>query len=128
MECVYRLFFAGAGCAVVTIVMALCNYNPTVFIIGVLAYAFATGLCYAAFSATLLFAIGKKSAATRYAVLASLGNVSVVYMTALDGRVHDAYNSKMMLLFESFAALVFVGICIVVVKWMRGRGWIMNKA
>jgi MFS transporter, PAT family, beta-lactamase induction signal transducer AmpG len=114
-------FFAGTICALVTIVMALCSYTPVVFIGGVLLYAFALGLCYSAFSATLLFAIGKKSAATRYAVLASLGNISVVYMTALDGRVHDAYNSKIMLLFESFAGLVFVGICIIVVKWMRGR-------
>ncbi len=34
-----------------------------------------------------LFAIGRGAASTKYAALSSLGNVPVVYMTALDGWV-----------------------------------------
>ncbi len=114
-------FFACVSCAAVTIVMALCNYTPTVFIVGVLVYAFAVGLCYAAFSATLLFAIGKKSASTKYALLSSFGNIPVVYMTFFEGKLHDAFNSKIMLLFESFAGLLFITIAIIVIKQMKRK-------
>lgn len=120
-------FFTGTLCALVTIVMALCGNSPTVFIIGVLAYAFVLGQCYAAFSATLLFAIGKKSASTKYALLSSFGNIPVVYMTALDGKIHDAFNSKAMLLFESFAVIPFIIIGVVVVRWMSKKNLIKKQ-
>src|SRR5437868_684389 len=57
--------------------------------VGVLAYALFCGMGYAAFSAIVLFAIGRGVASTKYALPSSVGNIPVVYMTALNGWVHD---------------------------------------
>jgi hypothetical protein len=68
--------------------------------IGVLAYALASGMAYAAFSAIVLLAIGRGAAATKYATLSSLGNLPVVYMTAANGWVHDRFGTAWMLHFD----------------------------
>ena len=72
------------------------------------AYAFFGGAAYAAFSAVVLFAIGRGAASTKYAALSSLGNVPVVYMTALDGWVHDRFGTGWMLQTDALSAIVFV--------------------
>jgi hypothetical protein len=48
------------------------------------------------------------AAATKYAMPASLGNLPVVYMTALNGWAHDRYGTAAMLVVEALAALVWV--------------------
>jgi MFS transporter, PAT family, beta-lactamase induction signal transducer AmpG len=109
---------SGGVCALVTIIMAVMPYEPFVYIGGVLAYAFALGLLNAAFSAVVLFAIGKKNAATKYSLLSSLGNIPVVYMTAFDGWTHDRFNSKIMLVAEGALGILFILIFIVILKRM----------
>lgn len=116
---------SGIVCALVNIVMALFPYQPIVYIIGVLAYAFGTGLIYAAFSAVILFAIGKKAAATKYSMLSSLGNVPVVFMTVVNGWVHDKYNSKYMLLVEAAIGILFIIICAIVLQRMFAKKQIL---
>ncbi len=66
--------YLGAGliCAFVTLIMAVSPLQPYVYIAGVLAYAFGLGLLNAAFSSVILFAIGKRNASTKYALLSSL--------------------------------------------------------
>ena len=105
--------------------MALFPYQPMVYIIGVLVYAFGTGLVYAAFSAVVLFAIGKKAAATKYSMLSSLGNVPVVFMTVINGWVHDKYNSKYMLLAEAAIGILFIIICAIVLQRMFAKKQIL---
>jgi MFS transporter, PAT family, beta-lactamase induction signal transducer AmpG len=114
-------FSSGAVCAVVTLAMAVLPFNPVSFVVCVLAYTFALGLINSSFSAIILFAIGRRHAATKYALLASLGNLPVVYMTAFDGWSHDRYNSQVMLVAEALLGFLFIVICLFVVRRMRAR-------
>jgi PAT family beta-lactamase induction signal transducer AmpG len=112
--------YLGCGliCAIVTFIMALMPLQPAVYIGGVLAYAFTNGMAYAAFTSMILFAIGKKNVATKFSLLASLGNLPVVYMTAINGRVHDKFNSQYMLMFEAIAGIVSVVIFFFILKYL----------
>jgi PAT family beta-lactamase induction signal transducer AmpG len=117
----FGYLFSGGICAVVTLIMAVMPYNSIVFTTGVLAYTFGIGLINAAFTSVILFAIGKRNAATKYSLLASFGNLPVVYMTAIDGWSHDNYNSKIMLLSEAAVGIAFIMISIVVIRQMSKR-------
>lgn len=117
---------SGVICAITAGAMAAFPYNPNVYIVGVLIYSLSLGLMNAAFSAILLYAIGKKSAATKYSLLSSLGNIPVVYMTSFDGWAHDNGGSKYMLFVEAIAGIGFVIICLLVLKWMKGKNWIIK--
>ena len=112
---------AGLFCAAVTLVMAIFPLKPYVYISGVLAYSFGLGLVNAAFSSVILYAIGKKNASTKYALLSSLGNLPVVYMTTFDGWAHDRYNSKHMLIAEALVCILFVTICVFVINQLKTR-------
>ena len=110
---------SGVICALVTIIMAVTPEQPIVYIIGVLAYGFSTGLIYAAFTAIIFFVIGKRHVATKYSLLASLGNLPLVYMTTFDGWMHDKFNSRIMLTAEAAVGILFVIIFYLILKRMR---------
>ncbi len=112
-------FGAGTLMALVTLVMSFSVYVPTTYIIGVLLYAFTFGLSNAAFSAVVLHSIGKGLASTKYALLSSIGNIPYAYMTFFDGRLHDAYSIKIMLLGETFLGICFVVISLFVLYQLR---------
>src|SRR5579859_6614830 len=63
----------------------------------------------AALSALTLSVIGRSAAATKFTVLAALGNIPEVYMTSVSGWVHDTWSTATMLLVESGIALVCLG-------------------
>lgn len=100
--------------ALVTVVLAAAPRTPTAYSSGLLAYAFFGGAAYAAFSAVVLFAIGRGAASTKYAALSSLGNVPVVYMTAVDGWVHDRFGTGWMLQTDALSAILFVVVALFV--------------
>jgi MFS transporter, PAT family, beta-lactamase induction signal transducer AmpG len=104
----WTYFTSGIAIATVAIIMAIAARTPASFSVGVLFYAFTNGVAYAAFSALVLLAIGKGAASTKYAALCSLGNLPVVYMTALDGWVHDRYGTAWMLHFDGLAGVVCI--------------------
>ncbi len=112
-------FGAGAIMALAALGMSLFPLTPVVYGAGVLAYSFTLGLAYTAYSALVLLAIGRGAASTKYAILNSLGNVPVVYMTALAGWSHDKYGPAGMLQMEFgvSAAAIVLGI---VAVWMIG--------
>ncbi|MCW3092502.1 MAG: hypothetical protein JWP81_3571 [Ferruginibacter sp.] len=112
---------SGTLCALVTFIMAIMPFQPAVYIAGVLTYTFGIGLINAAFTSVILFAIGKKHVATKYSLLASLGNLPVVYMTAFDGWAHDKYNSKYMLMLEAITGILFVIIFIIILRQMMRK-------
>ncbi len=112
---------SGLVCALITLTMAMMPMAPYVYIAGVLAYMFGIGLINAAFTSIILYAVGKRNVATKYSLLASLGNVPVIYMTAFDGWAHDQYNSKYMLLAEAFAGVLCVLIFFVLLRAMMSR-------
>jgi MFS transporter, PAT family, beta-lactamase induction signal transducer AmpG len=107
--------------AVAIIAMTTFPMLPYVYIAGVLSYSFFAGLCYAAFSAILLFAIGRKNAATKYSMLSSLGNLPVVYMTTFDGWAHDKYGSRPMMVAESVITIVCILACVLVLQGMKAK-------
>ncbi len=115
----FAYFNAGIICGVVTIIMAVLPYQPWVYISGVLAYIFAIGLVNAAFTAVILFAIGKKNVATKFSLLSSIGNVPVIYMTVFDGWAHDRFNSKYMLLAEAAVGILAVLIMAMALQRMK---------
>ena len=120
----YTYLGTGLICALVTFLMALMPYQPAVYIVGVLAYAFSMGLGYAAFTAIIIFVIGKRNVATKYSLLASLGNLPVVYMTTFDGWMHDKFNSRYMLSAEAIVGAFFVIIFFLILKRMKHKNLI----
>ena len=115
----YTYLGTGLICALVTFAIAIMPYQPVVYIVGVLAYAFSMGLGYAAFTAIIIFVIGKRNVATKYSLLASLGNLPVVYMTTFDGWMHDKFNSRYMLSAEAIVGAFFVIIFFLILKRMK---------
>lgn len=104
----WAYFGFGTALAFVAIAMAALARTPLVYEVGVLIYSFFVGAGYAAYSAMVVHAIGKGVASTKYAFCQSLGNLPVVYMTALNGYVHDKFGPGWMLMSEALAAIVFV--------------------
>jgi MFS family permease len=112
----WSYFGSGVLIALVAIIMAVAPRTPNAFTVGVLAYALACGMAYAAFSAIVLLAIGRGAAATKYATLSSLGNLPVVYMTAADGWVHDRFGTAWMLHAEALIAIVCILLALAVLQ------------
>lgn len=114
----------GVVCALVTVLIAVFPYHPATYISGVLIYGFCTGLMYAAYTAVILFVIGKKHTATKFSLMSSLGNLPVVYMTTFDGWTHDKFGSRYMLTAEAVVGIIFVIIFLVVLQQMRKKNMI----
>ena len=110
----WSFFGSGGFMAIVSLLMSLSPFTPSSYVIGVLFYAFTFGMVNAAFSAVTLYAIGKGLAATKYALISSLSNIPVVYMTAFDGWLHDEYNIKTMLLGETALGVIFAAIFLLI--------------
>ena len=66
--------------ALVAAGMAVAPLKPWSYVVFILAYAFTSGLAYAAFTGFVLDAIGKGAAATKYNAFASLSNAPIAYM------------------------------------------------
>ena len=114
----------GVVCALVTVLIAVFPYHPATYISCVLIYGFCTGLMYAAYTAVILFVIGKKHTATKFSLMSSLGNLPVVYMTTFDGWTHDKFGSRYMLTAEAVVGIIFVIIFLVVLQQMRKKNMI----
>jgi len=108
----WSYFGSGIAIALVAMLMAIAPRTPFSFAAGVLVYALFCGMAYAAFSAVVLFAIGRGAASTKYATLSSLGNIPVVYMTAFNGWMHDRHGTAWMLHGEALLAFfcIFLGL------------------
>jgi MFS family permease len=100
----YVLFgvLGGLICAAI----AVMPRTPEWFIAFVFAYSAALGLSYAAFSAATLEAIGGGAAATKYTLFASISNIPVALMPALDGWADTRWSASGLLWAECGAALL----------------------
>jgi PAT family beta-lactamase induction signal transducer AmpG len=112
----WAYFGSGIAIALVASAMAIMPRTPNVFSLGVLAYALTNGAAYAAFSAIVLLGIGRGAASTKYATLCSFGNLPVVYMTALDGWVHDRLGTAWMLHTDALSGLVCIVVALLVLQ------------
>jgi MFS transporter, PAT family, beta-lactamase induction signal transducer AmpG len=117
----WAYFGSGVLIALVAVVMAVAARSSSAFASGVLCYAFLGGVAYAAFSAMVLFAIGRGAASTKYALLSTFGNVPVIYMTALNGWSHDRYGSAGMLMIEALLGVFCVVLALAAVARLPGR-------
>lgn len=87
--------------AVFGLIMSLCAmlmawapHNLTMYYVFVLSYGFISGLCYAAFTAVTLEAIGTGAVATKYSIFASLSNTPIAYMGILNSYFYDKSGSN----------------------------------
>jgi PAT family beta-lactamase induction signal transducer AmpG len=114
----YALY--GVLMAVCTVAMALAPRNEPMYVGFTLLYAFISGLTYAGFSAVVLEAIGLGAAATKYNLFASLSNIPIGYMTAVNGWAAARWGAGGMLYIEAvvgvLALLVFVAVAVLSAK------------
>jgi predicted MFS family arabinose efflux permease len=107
----YCVFGLTAGA--IAVAMAWWARSPAAFTVFTLGYSAVIGCGYAAYSAIVLQAIGQRSAATNFNLMAALSNVPIALMTSFDGWVHDRFGTDAMLYGElalpagTIAAFVF---------------------
>ena len=117
----YCVFGLIAG--VIAVAMVWGGRSPTAFVVFTLAYSTAVGCGYAAYSAIVLQAIGRRSAATNFNLMASLSNVPIALMTSFDGWVHDRYGTDAMLYGElALPAITIAAFALFVVATGAARG------
>jgi PAT family beta-lactamase induction signal transducer AmpG len=92
--------------ALVAVGMALSPRTPQMFAVCAIAYGAATGLAFAGYAALTLEAIGAGAAATKYNLLASVSNVPLLYVAAIEGPIQTRFGSSAMLLTEAGLAAV----------------------
>ena len=95
----YCLF--GFLLALVAVGMALCPRTSNQYIFWTSAYAFGVGLCYAAYCAVVLEAIGQTAAATKFSFLSAVSNSPIMLMTFVDGWAQGRWGTNGMLWTES---------------------------
>ncbi len=74
--------------------MALAPHSLNLYYVFVLGYGFINGLCFAAYTAVTLEAIGTGAAATKFSIFSSLSNVPIAYMGILNGHFYDRFGSN----------------------------------
>jgi hypothetical protein len=89
--------------------MVVAPLRPMTYFLGAAAYAFSTGIAYAAFMALALQLLGSENAAsgTRFTLFTAAVNVPVVYMLRLDGLGHAHFGVRGMLVADGLANLTF---------------------
>jgi MFS family permease len=112
----YGLLLAAAA-----IGMAIAPRTETMYIVFTTAYSFISGLCYAAFSAVVLEAIGLGAAATKYSLFSSLSNMPIAYMTVVDASAHTHGGAGGMLYADAAAGMAGLLVFIAVARASRPR-------
>jgi MFS family permease len=97
---------SGVILAVFTFGMAAGPRTELFYGLGVLAYYFALGMCYATFSAFVLDIIGHSGGATKYNLFASLANLPIYAMGLLDGYVATEHGRTTMLWVDGMSGVV----------------------
>lgn len=87
----------GLVAGAIAVAMAWSTRSPAAFAVFTLGYAAVIGCGFAAYSAIVLQAIGQRSAATNFNLMAALSNVPIAIMTSFDGWVHDRFGTVAML-------------------------------
>jgi MFS family permease len=114
---------AGLASGVVTATMAVIPHVPAAYFAGVLIYSVFIGGGYAAYSAIVLDAIGRRSAATNFNLMSAISNLPLAIMTAFDGWMVDAHGTNAMLFGELWlqaAAVVLFGLVVVATRRRAG--------
>jgi MFS family permease len=123
--------FVGLTMALVALAMAYGPRTDTAYAFFSLAYAFVTGLSYAAFTGFVLDAIGKGAAATKYNGFACLSNLPITYMglilAAVYARTDVLGGARGMLVTEAGAGVLGIVVLIAVAAATRDRTATANR-
>ena len=114
---------AGLANAGTLALLALGPQRPAVYIAGTVLYLITIGAAYALFTGVELEFLGDsgKSGSSRFAIINSLGNLPVVYMTWLDGRGYAHWGPRGM---PGIDALVSaVGVSLLLGHFVFSRRW-----
>jgi PAT family beta-lactamase induction signal transducer AmpG len=89
---------AGLVNAATLALLALAPLRPEVYFAGTVLFLFTIGACYAYFTGVALEFLGPsgKSGSGRYAIINSLGNLPVAYMSWIDGRGYARWGPRAM--------------------------------
>jgi MFS transporter, PAT family, beta-lactamase induction signal transducer AmpG len=87
---------AGLANAASLAILAIGPLRPMVYYISTVLFLFTIGACYALFTGVSLEFLGSsgKSGSTRYAIINSLGNLPVAYMSWADGRGYAHWGPR----------------------------------
>jgi MFS transporter, PAT family, beta-lactamase induction signal transducer AmpG len=100
----YCLF--GFLLAVVAVGMAVCPRTAGQYTFWTSAYAFVVGLCYAAYCAVVLEAIGRTAAATKFSFLSAVSNTPIMVMTFIDGAANTRWGTNGMLWTDAWCGVI----------------------
>jgi PAT family beta-lactamase induction signal transducer AmpG len=115
----YCLF--GFSLAVVAAGMALCPRTSNQYVFWTSAYAFVVGLCYAAYCAVVLEAIGKTAAATKFSFLSAVSNSPIMLMTFVDGAANTRWGTNGMLYADALCGVAGIVVFALVAGGTRRR-------
>ena len=107
--------------AVTAVGMALCPRTSDQYIFWTSVYAFVVGLCYAAYCAVVLEAIGKTAAATKFSFLSSVSNSPIMLMTFVDGAAQSRWGTNGMLWTEAWCGVVGIVAFVAAAVMIRRR-------
>ena len=113
----YGLLLAAAAVG-----MAIAPRTEWMYIVFTTAYSFISGLCYAAFSAVVLEAIGLGAAATKYSLFSSLSNMPIAYMTLVDASAHTRWGVNGLLLADAAAGILGLLVFLALARASRPPG------
>jgi len=101
---------AGLANAATLALLSLGPQRPTIYFASTVLFLFTVGAGYALFTAVSLEFLGGsgKSGSSRYAIINSLGNVPVVYMTWLDGRGYAHWGPRGMPGIDALVSAVLI--------------------
>jgi len=113
----------GLGLAAVALAMAFAPRTQVSFLVSACLYNLVVGLCYGAYSAVTLEAIGKGAAATKFNLISSISNVPVLVVTLVDGWAETRFGATGMLYAEAAMGVAGVAIYVAVAVATRGLSW-----
>lgn len=109
----------GVILAVIALVWAFSPRTPAMYAVFTLLYQFGTGIAFGCFTGFVLEVIGTGAAATKYNVFASLSNVPIMYMAALNGWASTHYGSVSMLYVDAGSEVIGIVIFLFVLAVVR---------
>jgi MFS transporter, PAT family, beta-lactamase induction signal transducer AmpG len=116
------LFFAGFAAASTNLTyswLAMSGHDMTVFKIAVMSDNFTGGLATVAFVAYLSSLTNVAYTATQYALLASLGNLARIWLSASSGWMVDQLDGDWAIFFAMTAGLALVGLPLLLILMWR---------
>ncbi len=114
---------SGVLTAAVALVVAGRPQTVATYVVGVSAYNLVTGVCFAAFTATVLETIGHgdAAAATKYTLCTAAGNVAITYTNLIDTQASGHYHNSMPVLWGTDAVLNLAGVVVLGLVFWRLR-------